>query len=96
MTIETTKLLKLIQGLHDALLEIQVGGDPSKVRDQVGSDFASPSFQRGYLMGLERGLRCEGIPAFLSGAEVRIITGHINRIGLIFKVSEKEGALCQS
>ena len=92
MTLEKSKLLQLTESLHDALLEMQVGGDSTKVREQVASDFANPSFQRGYLMGLGRLLRCEGIPAFLSGVETQIIPSHINRIGLTFRISEKETA----
>ena len=92
MTIESSKLLQLIESLHDALLEIQIDGDATKVREQVAGDFANPSFQRGYLMGLGRILRCEGIPAYLSGVETQIITSHINRIGMIFRITEKEAA----
>jgi hypothetical protein len=92
MSLETTRLLKVIESLHDALLEIQIGGDASKVCDQVAADFSNPSFQRGYLMGLGRILKCDGTPAFLSGDETRIITSHIKRIGVTFGISGKEAA----
>jgi hypothetical protein len=95
MTLEKAKLLQILISLQDALLEIQVGGDATKVREQVMGDLKNPTFQRSYLMGLERALSCDGIPAFLSGDEARIITSHINRIGLTFRISEKEKAHAQ-
>ena len=92
MNLEKSRLIRITQSLHDHLLEMQLGPQPSTeaLRNRLAADFADPGFQRGYLMGMERVLRCDGIPAYLSGTEAQIITSHINRIGMVFTIQEKE------
>ncbi|HEX3747636.1 MAG TPA: hypothetical protein VHW09_27060 [Bryobacteraceae bacterium] len=92
MSLETAKLLRIVEALHDALLEIQVGGDMTRLIGQMTEDFKDPKFQRGFLTGLERALRTEGMPSVLSGEGAQRIVAHINRIGMTFQIAEKEAA----
>jgi hypothetical protein len=92
MTLEKLKLLKLVQSLHDFLLEMRLGPAPSDhaVRAQIAWDMADPTYQRGYLEGLERALRCDGTPTHIAGAQVLLITERINSIGITFGIVERE------
>ena len=93
MTLEKQKLLHLIESLSDILLEVELGPQPRAelIRESADLDMKDPNFQRALLAGIALILKCEGIPAFITGSGVRLITSHINRIGMTFKISEKEG-----